>query len=63
MCKTENDISEFDRFMEDYLASQELFNIEQHAPVEKGEKVACPKKETFQPVNISNCMKCIYKLL
>jgi hypothetical protein len=56
MNKTEKDISEFDGFLEDYLASQELLNIEQHAPVKKGEKVACPKKEMFQPVNISNGM-------
>ena len=50
--------------MEDYLASQELFNIELHAPGKKVEKVASPKKETFHPPNISNCrVYCIYKLL
>jgi hypothetical protein len=27
MSKTENDISEFDGFMEDYIASQELFKV------------------------------------
>ena len=64
--KTENDIFEFDefQFMEDYLASQELLNIELHAPGKKAEKVASPKKETFHPPNISNCrVYCIYKLL
>ena len=50
----ENDISEFDQLMEDYLASQELLNIELK-PVEKAENVRSPKKEAFQPVNISNC--------
>jgi hypothetical protein len=49
--KTEN---EFDELMEDYLASQELLNIEL-PPVEQAEKVASPQKETFQSVNISNC--------
>jgi hypothetical protein len=38
--------------MEDYLASQDLLNIELHAPVEKVEKVASPKKVTFQPASI-----------
>ena len=52
--KTENDISEFDELMENYVASQELLNIEL-PPVEKGKKVVSPKRETFQPVNISNC--------
>ena len=54
MSKTENDISEFDELMENYVASQELLNIEL-PPVEKGKKVVSPKRETFQPVNISNC--------
>ena len=54
MSKTENDISEFDELMENYIASQELLNIEL-PPVEKGKKVVSPKRETLQPVNISNC--------
>ena len=53
MSKTDNDISEFDELMENYVASQELLNIEL-TPVEKGKKVVSPKRETFQPVNISN---------
>ena len=38
----------------DQDCSQELLNIEL-PPVEKGKKVVSPKRETFQPVNISNC--------
>ena len=46
MSKTENDISEFDELMENYVASQELLNIEL-PPVEKEKKVVSPKRETF----------------
>jgi hypothetical protein len=50
--KTENDISEFDEFMKDYLASKELLNIELHAPVEKAKKVGLIRPA--DPWEISN---------
>jgi hypothetical protein len=45
--KTENDISEFDEFMKDYLASKEL-----HAPVKKAKKVGLIRPA--DPWEISN---------
>ena len=43
MSKTENDISELDELMENYIASQELLNIKL-PPVEKGKKVVSLKR-------------------
>ena len=46
----ENDISEFDQLMKDYITSEELLNTEL-PPVEKVENVGSPKKKAFLPVS------------
>ena len=58
MSKTENDISEFDEFMEDYLTSQELLNIELHAPScqESQKKLQVLKRKRFSlPIYLTAC--------